>query len=92
LQNTQAQRRLFAGVGLRTFRGVRFEQGNEHRLVQFGADEAELLLQPRAYDTESALRQATEAFWQAGYSGTSLDALSAATGMNRPSLYGAFGN
>ena len=47
---------------------------------------------PRAYDTDKALKQATEAFWQAGYSGTSLDALSAATGMNRPSLYGAFGD
>src|SRR5262249_10307129 len=36
--------------------------------------------------------QATAAFWDAGYSGTSLDDLSAATGMNRPSLYGAFGD
>jgi AcrR family transcriptional regulator len=47
---------------------------------------------PRAYDAEVALAQATEAFWRAGYSATSLDDLSAATGMNRPSLYGAFGD
>src|SRR5262249_17102093 len=47
---------------------------------------------PRAYDPETALQTAIEAFWQAGYSGTSLDDLSAATGMNRPSLYGAFGD
>lgn len=33
-----------------------------------------------------------DAFWLDGYSGTSLDALSASTGMNRPSLYGAFGD
>ncbi|WP_199902434.1 TetR/AcrR family transcriptional regulator [Azospirillum sp. B4] len=33
-----------------------------------------------------------DAFWKKGYSGTSLDDLSAATGMNRPSLYAAFGD
>src|SRR5262245_10384503 len=47
---------------------------------------------PRAYDPDRALAQATAAFWDTGYSGTSLDDLSAATGMNRPSLYGAFGD
>jgi AcrR family transcriptional regulator len=47
---------------------------------------------PRAYDTETALKQATEAFWKTGYSGTSLDSIAAATGMNPPSLYAAFGN
>jgi TetR/AcrR family transcriptional regulator, copper-responsive repressor len=47
---------------------------------------------PRAYDPAQALAAATGAFWQAGYSATSLDALSEATGMNRPSLYGAFGD
>jgi AcrR family transcriptional regulator len=47
---------------------------------------------PRAYDPRTALNRATDAFWRTGYSGTSLDDLSAATGMNRPSLYGAFGD
>ena len=47
---------------------------------------------PRAYDAQAALRQATETFWKAGYSGTSLDSIAAATGMNPPSLYAAFGN
>ena len=47
---------------------------------------------PRAYDPEVALARATGSFWLAGYSGTSLDDLSAATGMNRPSLYAAFGD
>ena len=47
---------------------------------------------PRAYDPDIALRQATETFWDQGYAGASLDDLSAATGMNRPSLYGAFGD
>jgi len=47
---------------------------------------------PRAYDPERALAQATAAFWDAGFSASSLDDLSAATGMNRPSLSGAFGD
>jgi AcrR family transcriptional regulator len=47
---------------------------------------------PRAYDPEVALQQAIEAFWRTGYSGTSLDDVSSATGMNRPSLYAAFGD
>lgn len=47
---------------------------------------------PRSYDPEVALARATEAFWGAGYAATSLDELCAATGMNRPSLYGAFGD
>jgi AcrR family transcriptional regulator len=47
---------------------------------------------PRAYDAQAALKQAAEAFWRTGYSGTSLDSIAAATGMNPPSLYAAFGN
>ncbi|MBV8260635.1 MAG: TetR/AcrR family transcriptional regulator [Paraburkholderia sp.] len=47
---------------------------------------------PRAYDPEAALARARDTFWRNGYTGTSLDDLSAATGMNRPSLYGAFGD
>jgi AcrR family transcriptional regulator len=47
---------------------------------------------PRAYDSQAALKRATETFWRAGYSGTSLDSIAAATGMSPPSLYAAFGN
>jgi AcrR family transcriptional regulator len=47
---------------------------------------------PRAYDPQAALQHATDSFWRTGYSGTSLDDISAATGMNRPSLYAAFGD
>ena len=47
---------------------------------------------PRAYDPQVALARAAEVFWKAGYAGTSLDDLAAATGMNRPSLYAAFGD
>jgi AcrR family transcriptional regulator len=47
---------------------------------------------PRGYDPDEALAQAMGAFWDAGYAATSLDDLSEATGMNRPSLYAAFGD
>jgi AcrR family transcriptional regulator len=47
---------------------------------------------PRAYDADAALAQAMDAFWRLGYSATSLDQLSDATDMNRPSLYAAFGD
>jgi AcrR family transcriptional regulator len=47
---------------------------------------------PRAYDPDRALASAAEIFWKNGYTGTSLDDLAAATGMNRPSLYAAFGD
>jgi TetR/AcrR family transcriptional regulator, copper-responsive repressor len=47
---------------------------------------------PRAYEPDVALGQALNLFRQGGFAATSLDDLSAATGMNRPSLYGAFGD
>jgi AcrR family transcriptional regulator len=47
---------------------------------------------PRAYEPETVLRQAMELFWKNGYSGTSLDDIAAATGVNRPSLRAAFGD
>src|SRR5260221_10334031 len=47
---------------------------------------------PRAYDPQAALKRATDTFWKTGYAGTSLDDISAATGMNKPSLYAAFGD
>jgi TetR/AcrR family transcriptional regulator, copper-responsive repressor len=47
---------------------------------------------PRAYEPNLALGKALELFRKGGFAATSLDDLSAATGMNRPSLYGAFGD
>ena len=47
---------------------------------------------PRAYQPEIALGRALDLFRKGGFAATSLDELSAATGMNRPSLYGAFGD
>jgi len=47
---------------------------------------------PRSFDHEAVLLKARDVFWQRGYAATSLDDLAAATGLNRPSLYGAFGD
>jgi AcrR family transcriptional regulator len=47
---------------------------------------------PRAYEPDVALGKALDLFRKDGFAATSLDNLSAATGMNRPSLYGAFGD
>jgi len=47
---------------------------------------------PRAYEPDVALGKALDLFRRDGFAATSLDELSAATGMNRPSLYGAFGD
>ena len=47
---------------------------------------------PRNFDENRVLTAALEVFRIQGFSATSLDDLTAATGLNRPSLYGAFGN
>ncbi|MEU7589909.1 TetR/AcrR family transcriptional regulator [Micromonospora sp. NPDC049230] len=47
---------------------------------------------PRGFDTDDALDRAMEVFWRHGYEGASLTELTAAMGINKPSLYAAFGN
>jgi AcrR family transcriptional regulator len=46
----------------------------------------------RSFDTDQALDQAMIVFWRQGYDGTSMTDLTEAMGINRPSLYAAFGN
>jgi len=59
--------------------------------IERGA-EAKRRGRPRAYQPDVALGKALDLFRKEGFAATSLDDLSAATGMNRPSLYGAFGD
>ena len=47
---------------------------------------------PAKFDRDEALLKATEVFWRHGYDGASIAMLTAAMGINPPSLYAAFGN
>ncbi|MET7609917.1 TetR/AcrR family transcriptional regulator [Streptomyces seoulensis] len=46
----------------------------------------------RAFDRDAALDIAMHLFWRQGYTGTSIADLTAAMGINPPSLYATFGN
>ena len=47
---------------------------------------------PRSFDRDAALAAAMKTFWQFGYEGASMAALTEAMGINSPSLYAAFGS
>lgn len=49
------------------------------------------MARPRAFDEGRVLDAVREQFWATGYAGTSMDAIAAATGLGKGSLYGAFG-
>ena len=46
----------------------------------------------RTFEKDEALDKAMRVFWENGYSGTSLTDLTTELGINKPSLYAAFGN
>jgi len=50
------------------------------------------MARPRSFDPDEALDAARDVFWQKGFQGTSLDDITAATGLAKPSLYAAFGD
>lgn len=50
------------------------------------------MVRPRTFCEEEALDKALDVFWRYGYEGASLKLLTEAMGINRPSMYAAFGN
>jgi TetR/AcrR family transcriptional regulator, transcriptional repressor for nem operon len=49
------------------------------------------MARPRSFSTEAAVAAATAVFWSKGYRDTAISDLEQATGLNRSSLYAAFG-
>lgn len=55
-------------------------------------DTKKLRGRPRVFDMDEALDKALQIFWKRGYEGASLAELTETLGINKPSLYAAFGN
>ena len=50
------------------------------------------MARPRSFDPDDVLDVAREVFWRKGFQATSLDEITAASGIAKPSLYAAFGD
>lgn len=50
------------------------------------------MARPRSFDPAVALDAARDVFWAHGYAGASYDQITKATGLQKPSLYAAFGD
>lgn len=50
------------------------------------------MARPRSFDPDAALDAARDVFWARGFAGASYEQITEATGLQKPSLYAAFGD
>jgi TetR/AcrR family transcriptional regulator, transcriptional repressor for nem operon len=50
------------------------------------------MARPKTYERDAVVKAARDAFWENGYEGTAVSELELRTGLNRSSLYNAFGS
>ena len=62
------------------------------KIEQTAKKSAKVRGRPLAFNQDEALDEALRVFWSHGYEGTSMAELTEALGINKPSIYAAFGN
>lgn len=62
------------------------------KIEQTAKKSAKVRGRPLAFNQDEALNEALRVFWSHGYEGTSMAELTEALGINKPSIYAAFGN
>ena len=65
---------------------------HQHSSLKRGAERRSQRGRPRDFDIDQVAASVAEVFWKHGYHATSIETLCNATGLQRGSLYGAFGD